>query len=70
MQQLFESYTQVAYTHNAMVAAPMTVVETERFLKDTKLLMSDAERAVLGSSLGRIRSRAKSFLDKHFLIER
>lgn len=48
MQQLFDSYTQVAYTHNAMAAAPMTVVETERFLKDTKLLMSDAERGAGG----------------------
>jgi hypothetical protein len=52
MQQLFDSYTQVAYTDNVMAAAPMTVVETEPFLKDTKLLMSDAERAVLVEFVG------------------
>jgi hypothetical protein len=52
MQQLFDAYTQIAYTDNAMAAAPMTVVETERFLKDTKLLMSDAERAVLVEFVG------------------
>jgi hypothetical protein len=30
-----------------MADAPMTVVETERFLKDVRLLLSDAERAEL-----------------------
>ena len=49
---LFDSYTQVAYTDSEMAAAPMTVVETERFLRDTKLLMSDTERAVLVEFVG------------------
>jgi hypothetical protein len=52
MKQLFDSYTQVAYPDNVMTAAPMTVVETERFLKDTKPLMSDTERAALVAFVG------------------
>ena len=35
-----------------MARAPMTVVETERFLKDAKPLMSDSERAELIAFVG------------------
>lgn len=35
-----------------MADAPMTVVETERFLKDAKPLMSDSERAELVAFVG------------------
>src|SRR5712692_7852508 len=35
-----------------MVAAPMTVVETGEFLKQTKPLMSDSERAELVAFIG------------------
>ena len=47
-----DCYTQIAYTEIAMAAAPMTVVETERFLKDAKLLMSETERAALVAFVG------------------
>jgi len=40
---LLTGYTQIAYS-KAVEAVPMTVVETERFLKDAKPLMSDLER--------------------------
>jgi len=49
---LFDAYTQIAYTDNAMTAAPMAVVETERFLKDTTVLMSNAEREALVDFVG------------------
>ena len=35
-----------------MADAPMTVVETERFLKDVKPIMSESERAVLVALVG------------------
>ena len=35
-----------------MADAPMTVVETERFLKDVEPLMSDAEREALVAFMG------------------
>jgi hypothetical protein len=35
-----------------MAAAPMTVVETERFLKDARLLLPDEERAELVAFVG------------------
>jgi hypothetical protein len=39
----FDCYTQFAYTKTVR-RAPMTVVETERFLKDAHPLMQDSER--------------------------
>ncbi len=35
-----------------MAAAPMTVVETERFLKDIRPLLSDSERAEMVAFIG------------------
>ena len=46
-----DCYTQIAYSEGAADAA-MTVVETERFLKDAKSLMSDSERAELVAFVG------------------
>lgn len=42
----FECYTQFAYT-KGMQRAPMTVVETERFLRDAQPLMPESERSEL-----------------------
>ena len=44
--------TQIAYSSINMAEAPMTVVETEEFLRKAKPLMSDAEREDLGAYLG------------------
>jgi hypothetical protein len=43
-----------------MADAPMTVVETEEFLRKAKPLMSEAEREELVAFLGQIRSLARS----------
>jgi hypothetical protein len=40
----------------------MTVVETGRFLKDTKLLMSDTERAALVAFVGANPEAGESYL--------
>jgi hypothetical protein len=45
-------YAQIAYSKESMADAPMTVVETERFLKDARSLMSDAERGELVAFVG------------------
>lgn len=45
-------YAQIAYSKKGMADVPMTVVETERFLKDVRPLLSDAERAELVAFIG------------------
>ena len=49
---ILASYAQIAYSKKCMADAPMTVVETERFLKDARPLLSDAERAELVAFIG------------------
>ena len=44
--------TQIAYSKECMASVPMTVVETERFLKDAGSLLSDSERAELVAFVG------------------
>jgi predicted DNA-binding transcriptional regulator AlpA len=44
--------TQIAYSKECMASVPMTVVETERFLKDAGALLSDSERAELVAFVG------------------
>ena len=44
--------TQIAYSKECMANVPMTVVETERFLKDAGSLLSDSERAELVAFVG------------------
>jgi predicted DNA-binding transcriptional regulator AlpA len=44
--------TQIAYSEECMGRIPMTVVETERFLKDAGSLLSDSERAELVAFIG------------------
>src|ERR1035437_9819730 len=44
--------TQIAYSKECMASVPMTVVETERFLKDAGSLLSDSERAELVAFIG------------------
>jgi mRNA-degrading endonuclease RelE of RelBE toxin-antitoxin system len=44
--------TQIAYSKKDMASAPMTVVETARFLKDVKPMMSDSAREELVAFLG------------------
>ena len=45
-------YAQIAYSKKSMADAPMTVVETERFLKDARTLLSDFDRAELVAFIG------------------
>jgi len=45
-------HAQIAYSRKSMADAPMTVVETERFLTDVKPLLSHAERAELVAFIG------------------
>ena len=45
-------YTQLAYSMKSMADAPMTVVETARFLKDVKPMMSDSKREELVAFVG------------------
>jgi hypothetical protein len=45
-------YAQIAYSRKGMAGAPMTVVETGRFLKDARPLLSDTERAKLVAFIG------------------
>ena len=49
---ILASYAQIAYSKKCMADAPMTVVETERFLKDVRPLLSDAGRAELVAFIG------------------
>ena len=43
---------QIAYSGIGMADAPMTIVETVRFLKDVKPMMSDSEREQLVAFVG------------------
>jgi hypothetical protein len=47
-----DPHTQIAYSRECMAGVPMTVVETERFLKDAGSLLSDSERAALVAFVG------------------
>jgi predicted DNA-binding transcriptional regulator AlpA len=51
-RRALDRHTQIAYSKECMPSVPMTVVETERFLKDAGSLLSDSERGELVAFVG------------------